>query len=374
MKKTKKELLVIKPVNLAEARGKLSKSSLDLLDITMHEIAMHTDNPDKLEYVIKAKDYVDKIGVSSATNAYTKIKETARTALRNKDILRIAGADGRITEFVLFQSISYAGEKNGVLTVELSRKLKTAINELMALRGKKIYYAMTDTLSMKSGYSKRYYPILLMRVHQKPDDRMEFAGRGSLQGKHYDHIVQIAEFRSFLGIPDSYKTNRIKDIVNTITEEIESCTKYHAEAEYSESGTGKGRKSVTHICFRMREKESSIQEETELDQLEEKVSEMTKKMKEFELLTLKDIRNITRAAKENGLEEADIEKRLRYIAEAKNKKIKNLVGYAICIMQEFEEPKEMKPKHGYMERSYTDEQMTALEKYLLETSNLQKTQ
>lgn len=251
MKQSK--LRVIEPNQIAEAKGqKMSKAYLDTLHIALTLVA-HAENesPDNLDYEFNVNDYKDKFGLQFNANAYKKLRQGIKNTMKNDSLLTIVDANGNEIDFFPFQEVEYIASELKVHIV-FTRRFKRILNELLESRGKKIYFALPDTLQMKSEYSKKLYPILLEFIG-KP---IEFTGSGSLQGKFFDRIYSLDDFRDVLCIPKSYVIKNIKDVCNVIQAEIEAYTPYHADAFYNQI-TGRGRYGgkITHICWKIKSKE-----------------------------------------------------------------------------------------------------------------------
>lgn len=251
----KDDLRVIEPNQIAEAKGqKMSKAYLDTLHIALNIVA-HTDGDraDNLDYEFSVNEYKDKYGLQFDSNAYKKLRKAIHDTMKSDSLLTMINERGNEVDFFPFQEVEYIPSELKVHIV-FTRRFKKILNELLASKGKKIYYALPDTLQMKSEYSKKMYPILLEYMG-KP---MEFAGTGSLKGKKFDRIDTLENFKELLCIPKSYVIKNIKDVCDTIQAEIEAYTPYHAEAFYNQlAGRGRYGGKITHICWTIEKKEKA---------------------------------------------------------------------------------------------------------------------
>jgi len=242
---------VAKPSTLAEARGQLNKGFLDVIDIILSQINEKKDNPDNLVYEIRVKDYADKFGLDFDKNAYRKLRKEIHSKMAGNDLISIIDSNGNIVDFHPIQEIVW--KTNGTISVMLSVRFKNMITKTLEdKRSSIIYYALPHTLMMGSKYSKKMYPILLEHVNHK----IVFTGEGSLKGNSYTVIQPLEKFYSLLSIPKGYKTSDIKNICNTICNDISYSTSYIATVEYNELAKGAGRPKTTHICWRLTEKDT----------------------------------------------------------------------------------------------------------------------
>ena len=249
----KKELQVTEPNSIAEAKGrKMSKAFLDTLYITLNLVASEENvHPDNLDYEFCVTDYKEKFGLQFDKNVYKKLRKAIRDTMRNDSLLTIINEQGNEVDFFPFQEIEYDANELKIHIV-LGRRFKKIITDLLESKGKKVYFSLTDTLRMKSEYTKKMYPILLEYIG-KP---MTFTGSGSLQGKRFDRIDTIENFKELLCIPKSYVIKNIKDTCTMIQAEIEAYTPYRVEVYYNQiAGRGRYGGKTTHICWTIRQKE-----------------------------------------------------------------------------------------------------------------------
>lgn len=243
---------VAKPSTLAEARGQLGKGFLDVLDIILSQINERKDCPENLVYEINIKDYADKFGLAFDKNVYRKLRREIHAKMAGNDLISIIDKNGSIIDFHPIQEIVW--KTNGTISVMLGIRFKNMI--VKTLEDKKssiIYYALPTTLMMNSKYSKKMYPILLEHVYH----RITFTGQGNLRGNTYTVIQPVEKFKSLLSTPKGYKTSDLKNICNTICDDIIRSTGYNASVEYNETAVGPGRPKTTHICWRLVEKDIS---------------------------------------------------------------------------------------------------------------------
>lgn len=352
----KKYADVIKPNSIAEARGTMSKSFLDILDISLYEVAMDNETPDRLEYRIDTDQFSDKFGLKIDKSSFRKLRLSVKNALKNSPLLTLTIDDeGHEVDYFIFQEIEYI-ESEHLMIVMFTKRFKNYLVTLLKRKGKKIYYSLPDTLQMNSEYTKKLYPILLERVSKSDMDRMTFSANGSQKGKLFDTIYSIDKFKSVLNIPASYMTSNIKSTCNLIVAEIEAYTPYHAEVYYNEAKSGRGRPKTTHVCFRMVEKHSkkifkapvevSVQETAAIDVKDSNMDVCIKAVasaaKEVKIkLTDKNIADIAKSASITGLSENDIRARILY--EGQNAgHVKNIVGYLRFVVSDrYDTPKEV---------------------------------
>lgn len=246
---------VIKPNSIAEARGTYSKTFLDILDIVLQKVALENENPANLRYEFYIKDYISAFGLRFDFDAFRKLRTSVKAAYEKEPVITLCLDDDTEVDFRVFQEIKYS-KADMKIEVMLTTRFKEQLIDLLEQKGKKIFYALPDTLQMKSEYSKKMYPVLLERVHKGPTDRMCFSGRGTQKGVYFDRIDSMEEFRALLNLPKSYKISNIKEMCALIMREIEEYTPYTARCYYNEYAPGRGRPGVTHICWTMERKEA----------------------------------------------------------------------------------------------------------------------
>lgn len=333
----KKSLTVVKPNSIAEARGGMSRSFLDLLDVSLNQVVLNGDDPERLDYKFSIEDYADKFGLAFNKNAFKKLRLASKDALKKDNLLSIRMEDSREMDFVVFQSILYNPEENSI-TVKFGEEFKRLLCEMLKMRGLKILYSLPDTLQMDSEYTKKMYPILLERVHKTADDRMIFSAKGTLKGEAFDRIDVFDNFKELLKIPSSYKTSNIKDMCNCIVQEIQRCTPYTAEVFYNEAAIGRGRPKVTHICWRIEPKEG-IEAAAENAKYAAMILE-TAKAAGIDKLTQKDAEAISKKAVLHGLDPAAIKRRINTVAKYKGH-VNSIVGLLVFAMTpQYDENKE----------------------------------
>lgn len=253
MENKSKNDVVIEPNSIAESKDKkMSKAYLDILHIVLHQIANNDDeDPNNLDYDFNVSEYRKKYELSNDT--YRKMKRQVRYTMKNDSLMSIRLKDGSISDFFPFQEVIY-NEGKGSIHIVLSRRFKFIIEELLKEKGRKVYYALPDTLQMKSAYAKKMYPILL-EYFGKP---MIFTGSGSLNGKSFDRIDTIENFKEMLSMPKSYVIKNIKDTCHTIVSEIEEYTPYVVNVFFNQiSGRGRYGGKTTHVCWTISKKKTN---------------------------------------------------------------------------------------------------------------------
>lgn len=350
-----KKLTVTKPNPIAEARGIMNKSFLDILDISLQKVASDMENPNQLKYTINVKDYQDKFGLKFDRNSFMKLRISAKSAMRSNSLITVEIEPGREVDFFVFQEIEYV-EKEGVINVMFTERFKGMLVDLLKRRGLKIYYSLPDTLQMNSEYSKKLYPVLLERVH-KGGNGMTFSAYGTLHDRTFDSIFPIDDFKKLLGIPKSYKTSNVKSTCSLIMGEIERCTPYHATVAYNEQKALRGRPKTTHVCWTMEPKETPKQENKGLESMKLTIEETAKKAG-FSL-NEKEVAAVSRAAVASGLNDAEIKRRILHIGKNTGY-IKNQVGYLIFVLSERYEKEKEKIKNGFHNFEQRDTDYDAL--------------
>ncbi len=252
----KKKEAVVKPNSLAEAGGLYSKVLLDVVDMILPKVGDESEE-DKgcLCYDLNLKEYAKSYGFKFDKNLFKKFRVSTKKEFDREPSVSMILPNGHEVVFKLFQELEYSEEDLSVKAM-LTTRFKEQLVNLLDQRGRKVFYALTDTLPMRSEYSKKMYPILLERVHKSPTDRMQFSGKGSQQGIYFDRIDPIERFKELLDIPKSYKISNIKTTCTMIANEIETFTPYIARYYFNEYAPGRGRPGVTHICWTMERKEA----------------------------------------------------------------------------------------------------------------------
>lgn len=224
----------------------INKDFLDLLHITLSVMAERNDcDPNILDYTFSVTDYKDCLGLTNSKDAYHKIKDMTMSALA--DCALAYPTDKGFIAYNAFQAVEYNDQK-GQVCISLSQHFKKNLLELMAEKGKKVYFELSDTLSMKSMYSKKVYPVLL----EFKDKTITFNGKGDQQGKSFTRIFSLDEFRTLTNLPESYGVDRLRSVCQGIKNDIDSCTKYSCSFTLNLAKEGRGRYGkLTHICFNL---------------------------------------------------------------------------------------------------------------------------
>lgn len=351
---------IVEPNSIANARIQvMSKAYLDTLHIALYQIVQADDEPENLDYEFEVKEYKDKFGLAFDKNAYRKLRKQIHDTMKHDSLMTMPLKDGTETDFFPIQEIIY-DEENGKIHIVLSRRFKSIVVELLNSKGKKVYYALPDTLKMKSEYAKKMYPILLEYVG-KP---FPFKGQGTLNGIYFDRVDDIDNFRNMLNIPKSYNITNIKIVCDTICKEINNYTPYLVYTHYN-MVSSKGRyKKISHICWNISKKEDMKSSKAEISgQVEfsntEEFDNIIKNMQSEELelddyidiidaynlkIGTRSTINIAKKALEMGLTKNYL---CQTIELAKSQKSNNLGGKIMSfVVNGFNEPKENK-KTGF---------------------------
>lgn len=209
----KGQYIAIRPNEVIEARFGLTQKQNDIIDIVFNQIS----DDDNYSYEIPVSKYLEMYEVSK-NNVYRDLKKAVDTFHKDSGFfIRDKSLDKEIYVY-WFSSIEY-DNKNKVITVELSNKLKNVFLEIK----KRIYYDIRYTLNFKSVYSKRMYYLL----------------------KAYEDIktryITLDELKSKLDCVDSYKTygefNR--KVLKVAMEEINTTNKSDIYITCKEDKTGR---------------------------------------------------------------------------------------------------------------------------------------
>jgi hypothetical protein len=237
----------------AKPKKELPKAFYDLRDIIFHLVNLPDDEPENLEYEIEISQYKDKLGLQDGKNAYTKIRRLGKQALESSPVLDMYFKDGGWSSFHVFQEINWQPNKSGIMTVLLTKRFKEVlINEKNGMT----FYNISETLPMKSKYSKIMYPRLIGRMNQK---KIEFKASGSLQGEYFNFYETVENFREVVGMPENYRIDKIKEVCKKIIKDIEECTGYKAEVYYNLAHiNGATKHKTTHIAWKLKKKSGDI--------------------------------------------------------------------------------------------------------------------
>lgn len=251
----KKEITVIESNSISEIHGRMSKAFIDTLHVALLNVALANDSPENLDYEWNVTEYSQYYGLKFDYNVYKRMEKEVDDTLAQNSMMSTV-ENGETISFFIFQEVRY-NPKVKTVHVVFTRRFKNILSKMLAQKGRKIYFALPETLSMSSIYGKRMYPILLEFV----DKPIVFNGKGTLHQKSFDHIYKLDEFKELLNI-SSYGTTKVKDVCNIIIREINEHTTYNAEVYFNESREGSGRyETVTHVCWNIKKKPSSEQTE-----------------------------------------------------------------------------------------------------------------
>lgn len=252
-KKTEKEKApkAKAPDKTLEARfnGKLTKGFTDLRDIVLSVVNRPDDDPENLDYDIYLPDYKDKFGMKFDRHVYQKIQSEVRRQMKYDTLLTTISERGNEVDFFPFQEVEWCG--NGMIHVVLGRRFKKILSE----KGNPYtVYSIAYTLPMKSKYSKVMFPRLMEHQWQS---RMRFNCRGDQKDNSFTYFETLEQFREICGIPKSYQVVHIKNVCNTIIEDIAEYTDYTAEVFFNSAqvpGSTSKKPMVTHICWNLKRK------------------------------------------------------------------------------------------------------------------------
>lgn len=305
----KGKFIAIRPNEVIEARFGLTQKQNDIIDIIFNQIS----DDDNYTYQIPISKYMEIYEVSK-TNVYRDLKKAVDTFHKDSGFfIRDKNLDKEIYVY-WFSSIEY-DNKNKVITVELSNKLKNVFLEIK----KRIYYDIRYTLNFKSVYSKRMYYLL----------------------KAYEDIkiryITLEELKIKLDCVNSYKTygefNR--KVLKVAMEEINSTNKSDIYITCKEDKTGRKVIGFTFTIETQSKRKNNIDvanaeisatkenNQSEIDILVQQVQDIITK------ISYKNAENILKAYK-NDIEK--IKKAYIYTVNmSRTKPIKNAVSYMISI-------------------------------------------
>lgn len=213
-----KEALVVKGNTLIMSRYNLSLAEQRLI---LQVVSMiNKDDEDFKNYAVYVSDYLDLIN-SNSPNTYQKIKEFSETLLKKP--LHIPQDDGGFFVCNWFAGLKYEPKK-GMLICSFHPNLRPY---LLQLKKNFTSYRLKNILSLSSKYSIRLYEIL-----------KRYEGLGSI-------LIDLAEFRELLAIPDSYFYKNIKQ---QILKPLQKEFKMHTDVSFSFEEV-KNNKKVTTIKF-----------------------------------------------------------------------------------------------------------------------------
>jgi plasmid replication initiation protein len=227
-----KKHYVTKSEKLLKARYELNELALKLVSI----IYSNVKRGDELgkDYQIRVQDLANLMGKSYG-EIYNELKMATKELLENPVYIE------NDNHWIMFNWISDAEYKDGVISFTISKRLKPLIIEL---QDRFLKYKLENILNLRGVYSIRIYEIL--------KDWLELNNR---YGNKAEKIVSLAEFREFLEIPLSYKFFDIKrQILNKAKIELEKHT--DILFEYEEIKTGR---KVTHLKFLIKQNPSKLQ-------------------------------------------------------------------------------------------------------------------
>ena len=233
----KKKSYITKSEKLLKARYELNELALKLVSIIYSNVK-RSDELGK-DYQIRVQDLADLMGKSYG-EIYNELKMATKELLENPVYIENENDE---KNWVMFNWISDAEYKNGVISFTISKRLKPLVIEL---QDRFLKYKLENILNLRGVYLIRLYEIL--------KDWFEMYSR---YGTKAEKIVSLAEFREFLEIPLSYKFFDIKrQILNKAKKEFEKHT--DIIFDYEEIKTGR---KVTHLKLLIRPNPAKIQTE-----------------------------------------------------------------------------------------------------------------
>ena len=181
-----KKHYVTKSEKLLKARYELNELALKLISI----IYSNVKRGDELgkDYQIRVQDLADLMGKSYG-EIYNELKMATKELLENP--VYIENEDDK-KNWIMFNWISDAEYKNGVISFTISKRLKPLIIEL---QDRFLKYKLENILNLRGVYLIRLYEVL-----------KDWWGKngGRDKGK-VETIKALSEIRELLDIPLSYK-------------------------------------------------------------------------------------------------------------------------------------------------------------------------
>jgi plasmid replication initiation protein len=229
--------IVKKSETLLQSRFKLKPVTLKMISTLISSIK-ESDNPDK-EYIFKIKNFAELMG-SSSNKIYELLDEATEELLSKPIKIPIEGRKG----FKKFNWVSKAEYRygEGVIVFRVDIDLRPYLIEA---KERYLRYRIHNILQLKSTYSIRMYEIFKDWLNSELRYK---------KGKVISRRVDLNWFRETLDIPESYRFNDIKRLIDKAKDQFSSVT----DISFSYEEIKKGRK-VEVLVFKIRkEKEDYI--------------------------------------------------------------------------------------------------------------------
>ena len=212
---------------LVKARYKLNPLALKFITMVIANVKK-SDEPDK-EYIFRVKDFMELSGMDYK-QLYTYLDEATDELLKSP--IKIPKDNGRsFLKLNWVSSVEYH-EGEGYISFKIDTKLRPYIFDLQE---RFLKYRIENILRLRSGYVIRLYEILkdwfnqMSRYHNS---------------KKVEKIVEVKWLRETLEIPQSYRYNDIKRVIEKAKKQLAIYT--DLQFSYEEIKTGR---KVTHIKF-----------------------------------------------------------------------------------------------------------------------------
>ena len=228
---------------------------LDILHICLFLLTLDNPGDEKnLIYEFSPDDFSELVGLKYRKDGFSKLKNDSILFFSKGINLSFPTIDenGNAQIIWLFEYVKFK-DADRTIEVKYTEEGKKFLVDELKQRGRKIYFLLTDTLSMKSGYSKKLYPILLENIHRntiKPN----LPGGTVDRNEEFSSIFRLEDFQKMMQFPPGYyRVSSLKRICDNISEEITSHTPYDCTVTYNHKKYARGQK-LTHVCWLLKPK------------------------------------------------------------------------------------------------------------------------
>ena len=236
------------PREMVESIHAFSSAEIDIIDMILSKIVNENEGEaDNLVYTIKLSDYISMIDITASKGSKEmQYKKFANAVHRLYEKSLVFYSIQKKCEFRILQKAEYIYGQAKIV-VKLTDDFKMLLNEVKFAHKSRIYYALKNTLPMKSQYSKRIYYMCCQWI-----------------GKQM--ITSPDKLKMQLKASDSYDYGGFKRrVLNKAVEEINSISDLSISYEEKRERVGDAKKpKVVKLIFTVKRKENAPDQSAEL--------------------------------------------------------------------------------------------------------------
>lgn len=271
-------------------------------------------------------------------------------AVNSKHVTKKPSGKQRIYKFDLFPTF-IIDEETQTLEVGVNPDFQWLLNEFEHYTS----LDLEDIVSFKSKYSKNLYRLL-----------RQWKSVGKLVVGDGGQEPSIEDFRKKIGVKDSYSTKEmLRSCIDVAVREI-NASECVQDLKYEKTYANRRGRPLAQIIFTWKKEAGQKAGPKKLEDITEDSRYYTVKaaLENNPEFKEADIENIAKAAKMNGVNDAEIKQRIYYVLKREN--LRNPTGYIISLMRKFNDVVEIRSAaNSFNEFEQNEYDFDELERVLL---------